>query len=107
MNFQAECSQWVVDEREFADILVGRETKNLDCLSEICSVEIEVVAWVGERSGGEEEWREEGKGRIGERRRGKECEGRRGNIKSLLSVIAASQSKYTTVINLDRYLGVC
>ena len=55
MNFQAECSQWVVDEREFADVLVGRETKNLDCLSEICSMEIEVVAWVGERSGGEEE----------------------------------------------------
>ena len=72
MNFKIKCSHWVVGECELADILVRRETEDLDCLLKIWGVEIEVVAWEGERRGGEEEWREEGKGREGERRGGEE-----------------------------------
>lgn len=72
MNFKVECSHRVVDECELADVSVRRKAKDLDCLLKIWSVEIEVVAWEGERRGGEGEWREEGKGREGERRGGKE-----------------------------------
>ena len=110
---------------------MGRKAKDSNCLLEIWGVEIKVVTWGGERRGGEkrggeEEWREEGKGRAGEGRGGKEREGEGRNTrggaaiaknrhtkKSIIqykqfmrSVIDASQSKYKTVINPDRYGGV-